>query len=115
MVDPVQYILFEPEDQEERRVLAENIPNTSVGPKICSCSRCERLVHKFAAKNKFEGYGRVNPITTEILTDHQYFLCDSMVEAFLYNIREWSELSAMLVGEPANNHLIFRVFEYCRL
>ncbi|KPM38461.1 hypothetical protein AK830_g8092 [Neonectria ditissima] len=86
MVDPIQYALW---SGDERRVLVQGITHPSGPLKICSCARCEEHIYQHAVKPKFAGYSDINPLVVEELTDHQYFLCDQMVEAFLFKLRSW--------------------------
>lgn len=90
MVDPIQYYMRnEGQYQTERRLLMGSVEHPSAPFKICSCNRCEELIYKHVAKPRFEGYRHINPLVAEGLTDHQYFLCDNTVEAFLFKTRSW--------------------------
>ncbi|KAK7424337.1 hypothetical protein QQX98_000605 [Neonectria punicea] len=86
MVDPIQYAFW---SGEERRSLLPGVTHPSGPLKICSCERCEDRIYRHAVKPKFAGYSDINPLVVEELTDHQYFLCDQMVEAFLFKLRSW--------------------------
>ena len=90
MVDPIQYQLHF--GGSERAQLMSTIELSSSVIRLCPCNRCDRLVYQHVVKPRFAGYTKINPITITQMTDHQYFLCDRMVEAFVYKIREWSEI-----------------------
>ena len=90
MVDPIQYVSWQ---DVERATLLESIAHPSNPLKICSCDRCEKLIYRHTVKPKFAGYTHINPVLVEQLTDHQYFLSDKMVEAFVFKFREWSKSS----------------------
>ena len=96
MVDPIQYVWWNmgfvpPGGNVERTILLGSITHPSNPLKICSCDRCEKLIYQHAVKPRFAGYSHINPLIVEQLTDHQYFLCDRMVEAFVFKVREWSK------------------------
>lgn len=78
---------------EDRKLLIDSIAHPSSPLEICSCDRCEERIYRHAAKPKFVGYSNINPQSVETLTDHQYFLCDSIVEAFLFKTKKWRELT----------------------
>ncbi|KAH7139865.1 hypothetical protein B0J13DRAFT_505202 [Dactylonectria estremocensis] len=88
MVDPDQYVT----DGRQRSVLMKSVEHPSSPFKICSCESCEQLIYNHAVKPKFAGYSTINPLALEKLTDHQYFLCDNMVEAFVFKTRSWEHL-----------------------
>lgn len=88
MVDTIQYRNWQ--GSERRNLLAE-IKHPSSPMVICGCNRCEEHVYKLAVQPKFSGYSQINPLTVAELTEHQYFLCDQMVEVFLFKIRAWGE------------------------
>ena len=89
-VDPNMYIMSH---AEERVNLMSTVSHPSNPHRICSCGRCEEPVYSQAVKPKFAGYTQINPIRTPTLSDHQYFLCDQRVEAFVFKTREWSSKS----------------------
>ncbi len=86
MVDPIQYQMWQ---GSERRTLSSGVQQPSGPHKICTCKTCQETIYQHAAKPKFSDYINVNPLIVESLTEHQYFLCDQMVEAFLFKIRSW--------------------------
>lgn len=98
MVDPIQYVFWTGFDSHEvgveRATLLESIAHPSNPLKICSCDRCEKLIYRYTVKPKFAGYSHINPLVVEQLTDHQYFLCDKMVEAFVFKVRGWGKSSS---------------------
>lgn len=77
----------------ERRTLVTTVEHPSTPLRICSCSRCERLIYSCVVKPRFKGYSRIDPFAQETLTDEQYFICDPDVEAFLFKQRSWRESS----------------------
>lgn len=88
MVDPIQYAM---QNGLERRILNESVAHPSGPLGICSCETCDKLIYQQACEPRFPNYSQINPLVAEhSLTDEQYFLCDSMVEAFLFKTREWS-------------------------
>lgn len=89
MVDPIQYSMRNEGRYQERKLLMGSVEHPSAPTKICSCNRCEELIYKHVAKPRFEGYNQINPLVAKGLTDHQYFLCDNAVEAFLFKTRSW--------------------------
>lgn len=96
MVDPIQYVIAgeDEEDRDERAELSTDIELQPGGSPICSCSRCVSIIYSNPKKPKFSGYSRINPlIEGTTLTPHQFFLCDSMVEAFVFKLRDWSKFS----------------------
>ncbi|KAI9163968.1 ATPase family AAA domain-containing protein [Paramyrothecium foliicola] len=104
MVDSIQYPLWE---GVERRVLSGPVAHPASPVKICHCARCEELIYKRAVKPKFAGYSHINPLTVESLTDHQYLLCDQMVEAFLFKTRSWQLLHIDGFNEPSYDNSLF--------
>lgn len=108
MVDPIQYYMRnEGQYQTERRLLMGSVEHPSAPFKICSCNRCEELIYKHVAKPRFEGYRHINPLVAEGLTDHQYFLCDNTVEAFLFKTRSWELLNISGFEEPSFDKGLF--------
>jgi hypothetical protein len=91
MVDPIQYAARDESDGGERTTLLASITHPSNPLKICSCDRCEKLIYQHVVKPRFAGYSHINPLVVEKLTDHQYFLCDRTVEAFVFKVRAWSK------------------------
>lgn len=88
MMDPIQFAFW----QETERVNLSSGLQQAPGPlKICTCKKCEETIYPHAREPKFKDYIKVNPLVVESLTEHQYFLCDQVVEAFLFKIREWSK------------------------
>ncbi|GME40379.1 hypothetical protein BDV95DRAFT_572261 [Neofusicoccum parvum] len=89
MVDPIQYAM---DMQAERRVLnaAFEASNTKVDRECCN--ECQKIVHEQKKHFRFPGYSKINPLTAKGLTEHQYFICDRRVEAFLFKHREWRDL-----------------------
>ena len=88
MLDTIQYPLWE---DAERRTLTSGLEQPSSPLKICTCKNCEEMIYQHAVKPKFEGYTKINPRVVESMTDHKYFLCDQMVEAFVFKIRSWGK------------------------
>ncbi|KAI8654379.1 AAA domain-containing protein [Fusarium sp. Ph1] len=81
-----------PRHPEDRKILIDSIAHPSSPLKICSCEKCEERIYRHAVKPKFVGYSNINPQSVETLTEHQYFLCDSIVEAFLFKAKSWRYL-----------------------
>ncbi|KAG7290976.1 hypothetical protein NEMBOFW57_000983 [Staphylotrichum longicolle] len=104
MVDPIQFALSQ---GKERRVLGPGVQHPSGPHKICTCETCQEVIYRHAAKPKFSDYIKVNPLIVESLTDHQYFLCDQMVEAFLFKIRSWQYLHVDGFREPTFDSGLF--------
>lgn len=77
---------------DERVSLLTNVEKSCSPRKICSCARCKRVIYNHAVKPRFIGYTNINPLLVDHLTEHQYFLCDEAVEAFVYKTRTWSML-----------------------
>lgn len=98
MVDPITYSL-DTEDKQRVR-LEETAAHPSAPFKICSCSQCEELIYRHAVKPKFSGYSRASPINVEELTEHQYFICDRVVESFIFKMRSWREI------DPSHTYII---------
>ena len=90
MVDPVRYAKWFEHGSSTRLALRLEQPSSPL--RICSCDKCEEVIYQRAIKPRFLTYNKVNPLVEKSLTDHQYFLCDKKVEAFVFNIREWSGL-----------------------
>ena len=86
MLDAIQYALWK---GSERRSLGPDLDQPAGPLRICKCENCEETLDQHAVKPKFEGYTKINPLVAESLTEHQYFLCDQMVEAFLFQLRSW--------------------------
>lgn len=53
------------------------------------CESCKKLLESQKRPFRFAGYSKVNPLKEDTLTDHQFFLCDNHVHAFLFKYREW--------------------------
>ena len=113
MVDTVQYPLrdFRYHAREvnevlatERATLLPSVTHPSSPLKICDCSRCQELIYKHAVEPRFKGYSNINPLIVEGMTDHQYFLCDRTVEAFLFKLREWREEQTILCSVSDKYH-----------
>ncbi|EEU36409.1 uncharacterized protein NECHADRAFT_102062 [Fusarium vanettenii 77-13-4] len=81
-----------PRHPGDRKILIDSIAHPSSPLKICSCDKCEERIYRHAVKPKFVGYSNINPQNVETLTEHQYFLCDSIVEAFLFKAKSWRNL-----------------------
>lgn len=107
MVDPMQYPFWN-DGSAERATLLPSVAHPSNPLRICSCDRCARVVYQHAVEPRFAGYSHINPLIKPELTEHQYFLCDNAVEAFIFKIRTWSEYPLVmriesLKPEAANN------------
>ncbi|KAK7413655.1 hypothetical protein QQX98_007437 [Neonectria punicea] len=81
-----------PRHPEERKVLIDSVAHPSSPLKICSCDKCKERIYRHAVEPKFVGYSSIKLQNVEALTEHQYFLCDSMVEAFLFDTKTWRSL-----------------------
>lgn len=62
--------------------------------KICACSLCEDQIYRHTVTPKFTEYSRFSPFDVEELTEHQYFICDMQVQAFVFKLRKWGKLQA---------------------
>lgn len=71
--------------------LMETVTQPTTPFKICTCSLCEDQIYRHAVKPKFTGYSKFIPFTVEELTEHQYFICERAVEAFVFKFRKWGE------------------------
>jgi hypothetical protein len=89
MVDTITYA----REMGERVDLMVGIEHPSPAARLCSCDTCIELIYNNAAPPRFDGYSRINPLHVDEMTDHQYFLCDDRVEAFLFSLREWRMVS----------------------
>ncbi|KAM0431481.1 hypothetical protein ACHAPT_005459 [Fusarium lateritium] len=96
-----------PRHPEDRKVLIDTIAHPSSPLKICSCDKCEERIYRHAVKPKFVGYSNINPQNVEALTEHQYFLCDSIVEAFLFKYKTWRSLHVDGFQEAAFDGSLF--------
>jgi len=102
MVDPAQedsyedclnfYELSQDEDSALNILLNNDVEKTTTGVQNCVCNRCSNLQAGKKVKSKFAGYSMIDPLKASGLTDHQYFLCNHAVMAFIFRIRRWSEL-----------------------
>ncbi|KAH8658138.1 P-loop containing nucleoside triphosphate hydrolase protein [Xylariales sp. PMI_506] len=94
VVDPIQYFQWRVAQNFEttQRAVLRSIVHPSSPLRICSCERCSDLIYSQPRKPRFAGYGQINPLKQEGLTDHQYFLCDKMVESFTFKTRTWEKL-----------------------
>lgn len=86
MVDTMYYVKA---GNSERANLLPGLDQPPGPLRICGCRTCDEAIYKHAARPKFEAYGKVNPLLVEGMTDHQYFLCDKVVEAFIFKTRSW--------------------------
>lgn len=105
MVDPTSYDKWTDVEQRSGR-LDDDIQQTSRPLKICSCDKCEEQMYQHAVKSKFIGYEEINPLETEELTEHQSFICDNMVECFLFKTRSWGEFTIPPVLLPNDFNLV---------
>lgn len=72
-------------------VLSETVAHPSAPSKICSCTICEQQIYRNAIQPKFSGYSRWGPHFVEEPTEHQYFICDKEVQAFIFKTRAWGK------------------------
>lgn len=86
MVDPIQYQMTFQDGAD----ILESVAHTSNPLRLCTCDRCGDLIYKHAVAPRFGDYNQINPRVVEELTDHQFFLCDKVADAFLFKLREWS-------------------------
>lgn len=95
MVDPVAYASrdqhpgYKDSEPLERCTLSAEVNRRSNPLKICSCVWCEKVVYCNVVQARFAGYFGLNPSCGEEMTEHQYFLCDNSVEAFMFKTRQW--------------------------
>ena len=87
MVDPIYYAMWG--NNRQRETLMSGLEQPSGPSRICTCKHCEEAIYQHAVKPRFRSYTKVNPLIVESMTEHQYFLCDQSVEAFVYKIRSW--------------------------
>jgi hypothetical protein len=86
-----------PEGPLDNTPLADDVEDTLFVEPICKCSRCHDLVKQFSPKkNTFAGYSCINPLFTERLSPHQYFLCNRGIWAYLLDHRVWSKFTCFL-------------------
>ncbi|KAH8894173.1 P-loop containing nucleoside triphosphate hydrolase protein [Thozetella sp. PMI_491] len=104
MVDPIQYMLYM---NSERDDLMSSIERSSATIHYCPCERCDRLIYQHTAEPRFINYTKINPMTTAQLTEHQYFLCDRKVEAFVFKLRDWRDLDIMGFEQPKFDKSLF--------
>ncbi|KAF2871550.1 hypothetical protein BDV95DRAFT_572261 [Massariosphaeria phaeospora] len=92
MVDPIQYFT---DMGSERCVLDSNFEtdNVKVVDREC-CEEGHKVIRSLRRPFRFAGYSKINPLKVKGLEDHQYFLCDRRIEAFVYKHREWRDLDA---------------------
>lgn len=95
MVDPISYAFWG--GQEERATLTSGLDQPTGPLRSCTCKNCEEAIYRHAVKPRFDAYTKVNPLVTESLTDHQYFLCDQEVEAFVFKFRAWGKSTTTFV------------------
>ncbi|KAK2767722.1 hypothetical protein FQN54_003880 [Arachnomyces sp. PD_36] len=112
MVDPIAYAWWlrssgDSSGDNPRVTLEETAAHPSAPFEICSCSRCEELIYRHAVKPKFAGYSRVNALTVKELTEHQYFLCDCLVESFVFKMRSWQHLHVSGFEETSFDKSLF--------
>ncbi|MBE3050064.1 hypothetical protein IMZ48_47695 [Candidatus Bathyarchaeota archaeon] len=89
MVDPIYYAMWG--DNRERAIVLSRLEQPSGPLRICTCKHCEEAIYQHAVKPRFDGYTKVNPLIVDSLTEHQYFLCNQSVEAFVFKIRSWGK------------------------
>ncbi|KAI1129035.1 hypothetical protein F5Y10DRAFT_161676 [Nemania abortiva] len=104
MVDPIEHQMACPGDRDK----LESVAHTSNPLRICSCDRCEDLIYKYAVAPRFDSYFQINPRTVEVLTDHQFFLCDKSVDAFLFKLRTWKKLHISGFQDPHFDKTLFQ-------
>ncbi|KAI0186130.1 hypothetical protein EV127DRAFT_187542 [Xylaria flabelliformis] len=104
MVDSLQYQVTFPEETEK----LEDVAHNSTPLRICTCNRCRDLIYQHAVAPRFGGYFQINPIAVERLTDHQFFICDKTVEAFLFNLRDWKSLHISGFRDPHFDKTLFK-------
>lgn len=80
---------------ESLRVISETVVHPITPLKICGCSLCEDQFYRRAVKPKFSGYSRFSPSDVKELTEHQYFVCDMIVQAFIFKLRIWSKSQSL--------------------
>ncbi|KAI1740428.1 hypothetical protein F4680DRAFT_419427 [Xylaria scruposa] len=104
MVDSLQFQAAFPDETEK----LEDVAHNSSPLRICTCDRCRDLIYQHAVTPRFGGYFQINPIAVEKLTDHQFFICDKSVEAFLFNLREWKTLHISGFRDPHFDKTLFK-------
>ncbi|KAI0141732.1 P-loop containing nucleoside triphosphate hydrolase protein [Xylariaceae sp. FL1272] len=70
----------------------------------CQCRVCRRRLEE-AGQDKemgalFENYSYIDPEIAETLTEHQYFLCQFEIYAFVFRTRTWELLHTGQFSEP---------------
>ncbi len=105
MVDPIQYSQWFSEPRQ-RCTLLPSVVESSSPLMVCSCERCERLIYRFAAKPRFAGYTHINPLVDDQLSEHQLFLCDDRVEAFLFKQRSWRKWNERILQSELNSDIV---------
>lgn len=81
--------------QKITQVISETVVHPMMPFKICGCSLCEDQFYRRAVKPKFSGYSRFSPLDVKELTEHQYFICDMEVQAFIFKLRTWSKSQSL--------------------
>ncbi len=98
MVDPAQSARWGVLNKTPR-FLTEVMETVPTRQSYNSCSRCLDITLQYHKRSKFEGYTGINLATSTGLTDHQYFLCDYSVNAFIFKTRTWGKFPLILFLE----------------
>jgi hypothetical protein len=100
MCDPVQYAMdFAVVRDDDGGDIVDRKPS---GSPYCLCERCANMETEAKKPAKFDGYMRIDPDKVDTMLPHQYFICARDTYAFIFHIREWSEL----LREHSNSQLI---------
>lgn len=90
------------------QMISETVVHPITPLKICGCSLCEDQFYRRAVKPKFSGYSRFSPSDVKELTEHQYFVCDMRVQAFIFKLRTWGKSQSLAHRNESvlNNRLL---------
>ena len=91
MVDPIYYAIYYAHLGGNKKGAnhMSGLEQPSGPFRICTCKHCEEAIYQHAVKPRFRAYTRINPLVVDSMTEHQYFLCDQSVEAFIFKTRSW--------------------------
>ncbi|KAG8169340.1 hypothetical protein KVR01_000085 [Diaporthe batatas] len=87
--------------------LVETVAHPTAPYRLCRCDLCEEYIYRNITTPKFSGYSKFSPFAVEELTEHQYFLCDMEVHAFVFKLRIWEALHVTGVKEAEFDTALF--------
>ena len=91
MVDTELY--YQREGSEERLSLGELDDSLESGVSECLCDVCSKSKNRGIRPktSRFSNYDDLYPEETKTLTNHQYFICDLSVYAYVFKTRSWGK------------------------